>query len=485
MKNNNSSIAENAILNFIKTLTGIIFPIITFAYASRILGVDGVGRVTFSKNVTTYFVTVATFGVNYYGTREVAKMQDNPILLSKFCHEMLIINGIGCIVSYALLLVSLFCVPKFRDYKVLLLVNSVSIILTSIGMDWLYQGLEKFKFITVRTITFQLIAVAYMLLFVKTNGDTLAYTVALIVSSSGAFVLNFINSQKLISFKRTREAYNIKVHLKPMLWLFAFSVSVELYTVLDSTMLGFLKGDTSVGLYTVAVKTNKMTDTLVTSLGVALIPRLAYYLSHNAGEESKKLIENAYNFIFLFSVPLCFGIFTLSKEIIYLFSGAEFLPASITMRLLTPIIVIIPFNVLTNIQIFIPMGRERLVLFSSVIAAAVNLSVNSILIPPFAQNGAAVGTVIAEGTCAVLCFILARKYIGIRGVFKLNYQYWIASAPIIGIGFIVAMICESIIFRITLTVIMSMIIYAVILHAFKNPYFKYIMEFITSKFHRK
>ena len=129
-----------------------------------------------------------------------------------------------------------------------------------------------------------------------------------------------------------------------MLWLFAFAISVELYTVLDTTMLGMIKGDNAVGLYTVAVKTNKMTDTLVTSLGVVLIPRLAYYLSLNAEKESKDLINKAYNYIFLFSIPLCFGVFTLSNEIIYLFSGPEFYPAVLAMRLMVPIIIIIPFN---------------------------------------------------------------------------------------------------------------------------------------------
>lgn len=480
----NSSVAVNAILSFVKTLTGIIFPIITFAYASRILGADGVGKVTFSRNVITYFTTLATFGVNYYGTREVAKRRDNKEELSKFCHEMLMINGIGCVISYVLLTFSLILITKFNNYQLLLVVNSVSIILTCLGMDWLYQGLEKFKFITIRTICFQFISIVYMLLFVRSRTDILAYTVVLIFSSSGAFALNFINSRCLISYKRSRN-YDIKGHLKPMLRLFAFAISVELYTVLDSTMLGFLKGDNAVGLYTVAVKTNKMTDTLVTSLGVVLIPRLAYYLCHGAEKKSRELINKAYNYIFLFSVPLCVGVFILAKEIIYLFSGEDFLSATLTMRLLVPIVVIIPFNVLTNIQIFIPMGKENLVLLSSILAALVNFMVNYILIPPFSQNGAAIGTVVAEGTCAVMCFIFSRKYIGIKGVFRLNYQYWLASLPILGIGYLTSRWINGIVLRVAVTVFLSVIIYTGILYAFKNPYFEYVLKFAKEKLMRK
>lgn len=476
------SVASNAILSFIKTLTGIIFPIITFAYASRILGVDGVGKVTFSRNVITYFTTIATFGVNYYGTREVAKRRDDKAKLSAFCHEMLFINGIGCIVAYALLGISLIVIEKFHDYRLLLVVNSISIILTSIGMDWLYQGVENFKFITIRTICFQLVAIMYMLLFVKSKEDVLAYTIVLIISSSGAFLLNFINSRKIISYRKYKE-YHIKQHLKPMLWLFAFAISVELYTVLDSTMLGFIKGDTAVGLYTVAVKTNKMTDTLVTSLGVVLIPRLAYYLSHGAERESKELINKAYNFIFLFSVPLCFGVFALTKEIIILFSGQEFLPATITMRLLVPIVVIIPFNVLTNIQIFIPMGKENLVLISSIVAAVVNFIINSIAIPYFSQNGAAIGTVIAEGTCALMCFVFAQKYIGIKGVFKINYQYWIGAIPILGIYYIISSLIPTLLPKVVLTVVISVVVYSLIMYWFKNPYFMYVIGFAKKKLH--
>ena len=482
MEDNKPSIAVNAVLSFIKTVSSILFPLITFMYASRVLGVDGVGQVTFSRGIVSYFTTIAIFGVNYYGTREVAKRRDNRYSLRKFCHEMLFINGVSCIISYILLYLSLLYIPKFGDYELLILVNSATIFLTYIGMDWLYHGLEKFRFITIRTVVFQFVALLYMLTFVKTKDDVLTYTITLIISSSGAFIFNFFHARNLITFQKSDKNYDIKMHLKPMLWLFAFALSIELYTVMDSTMLGFLKGDTAVGLYTVAVKTNKMADTLVTSLGVVLIPRLAYYLSHKEESESKELIKKAYNFIFLFSIPLCFVVFVLSQEIIILFSGSAFLPATFTMRLLTPIIIIIPFNVLTNIQIFIPMGKEHLVLLSSIFAVLVNFVTNWFLIPVFSQDGAAIGTVIAEGSCAILCYIFAKKYIGINEIFKVNYHYWIASLPILGIGYFASCYFSLYLVRIIFTCGISAVVYFLFLYAFKNPYFYYMLNFFKKRF---
>jgi O-antigen/teichoic acid export membrane protein len=476
----NKSITINFVFNLIKTISSVIFPIITFSYSSRILGSDGVGKVNFAKSIISYFSMFAMLGMNYYGTREAAKLRDDKDKFSVFVHEMLIINGITTCIAYIALAISIMMVDRLKDYTVLLMINSFSILMLGMGMEWLYQALEEYRYIALRAMAFQLIAIVIMFLTVRDSNDIVSYTIVSTLAASGSYVLNFFNSRKYVNFKWYGH-YKITKHLKPILWLFAMAVSIELYTVLDSTMLGFIKDDQAVGIYSAAVKINKITNTLITSLGIVLIPRLSYYVGQGEKNEFFKLISKAYHLVFMFSIPACVGLFLLSEEIIRLFCGDGFGQANITMKLLTPIVLVIPFSVVTNNQIFVPLGKEKLILSSTCIGAITNFVCNFLLIPKYSYNGAAVATVIAESMVALVCFINAKRTFDIRNVFKGYSQYWLAIIPIPIIVILVKRLNLNDFFTILISVILAVIIYFGILILLKNEYVFLITDMLKKK----
>lgn len=464
------SLFKNYLFNLIKTLSGVLFPLVTFAYSSRILGVDGVGQVNFAKSFITYFSMIAMLGINQYGTREAAKVREDKEKLSKFTQEILCINLITTILAYILLFFVISAVPTLKDYTILLLINSISILLSGMGMEWLYQALEEYSYIAVRAVMFQLLALILMLIFVRDRNDVASYAVVNVISTSGSLVINFFHARKHISLKRISRL-EFRRHLAPMLWLFAMAVSIELYTVLDTTMLGFFKGDTAVGLYTAAVKVNRIINTVITALGVVLIPRLSYYVGNNEKDKLRQLVKKGYNYVFLLSIPAALGLFILSDEIIRLFSGPEFAAAGFTMRIITPIVIFIPFSVMTNQQTLVPLGKEKLILISTGIGAITNIICNSIMIPIFAENGAAVGTIVAEGVVALVCLKNASRFFNLKDIFKKYYQYWVSAIPIVIIGLILEKMIGNYIIRTLTEVISSALCYAVILYLFKNEYF--------------
>lgn len=474
------SLFHNFIFNFIKTASNIFFPVVTFTYSARILGVDGVGQVNFAKSVVSYFTLIAILGMNYYGLREAAKVRDNKSSLSKFTQEMLIINGCTTVLAYVLLVVVMTMVPKFHGYEALLLVNSLAILLQGMGMEWLYQALEEYRYIAVRSVLFQIGALAAMFLFVRDEKDVLPYAAVTLAASSGSYVLNFINARKYISFRHCSN-YEIRKHLRPILWLFAMAVSIELYTVLDSTMLGFLKGDNAVGLYTAAIKVNKMVNTLITAMGAVLIPRLSYYIGGERYGEVESLIKKAYNYIFLLSVPAAVGLFMLSDEIILLFSGSEFAAAGLTMRIMTPIVLLIPFSVMTNQQTFIPMRKEKLILISTSVGAVTNFTLNLLLIPRYAENGAAVATVLAETAVATVCLMNVRRYFDMKQILRSVWQYWLAAAVIPIVVLLIKLADVPYFVHISLAIPLSAVLYLVILLLLKNQYVKEAIHMIRER----
>ena len=463
------SFFKNSIFNFIKTFSGVAFPVITFTYSARILGVDGVGQVNFAKSIITYFTMFALLGMNHYGTREAAKLREDQDRLSKYVHEMLLINCVTTALAYILLLLAMLVVPKLQNYTALLLINSFTIILQGMGMEWLYQGLEEYRYIAVRSVLFQAGALVAMFIFVRDARDVVPYAAVTLVASSGSYVLNFVNARKYIHFRWYRN-YEIKKHLRPLLWLFAMTVSIELYTVLDSTMLGFLQGDAAVGRYTAAVKVNKLVNTLITAVSVVLIPRLSFYIGQGKWEKIKNLVNKAYNYVFLLSVPAAVGLFILSDEIIMLFSGSTFCSAGFTMRLLTPIVLLIPFSAATNQQTFVPMGKEKLILLSTSVGAMTNLICNALLIPRFSENGAALATVLAETAVAIVCLLNAKRYFDMGQVFKHYYQYWVSASPIPLITMLAKMLPVHYVIRMLIVMVLSAGCYFLFLFVLKNDY---------------
>lgn len=480
--NSEKSIVKNYLLNLIKTASGLLFPVITFAYSSRILGVEGIGKISFTKSYISYFTMLALLGMNYYGTREAAKLRDDKKELSKFVHEMLFVNLIMVAIAYLLLVISVGFIPRLRDYGELLAINSIAIILQGLGMEWFYQAMEEYRYIAVRSIIFQCVALLLMFLFVRKPSDVLRFAGINVFASFGFYIFNFINIRKYVLWHWLGN-YEIRKHVKPLMILFAMAVSIQLYAVLDSTMLGFIQGDIAVGRYTAAIRINKLTTTMITALGIVLVPRLSYYIGQQRMDKVRGLIDKSYNFVFLLSVPACLGLFVLSDELLFLFSGREFLKAAVTLKLLTPIVVVIPFNVITNTQTFVPMGKEKLILMSTVSGAVTNIFCNLFLIPSYAENGAALATVLAESVIAAICFGNIRYYFDVKRIFRLYHEYWIAAFSILPINCVVKHYVDDYLFQVIITVILSCFSYGLILCLFKNAY---VWEGVSQiKYHMK
>ena len=185
------SLSLNALLNTVKTILGIIFPLITFPYISRVLGVENVGKVNFSSSVVSYFTLIAAFGVSTYAIREGAKIRDNKKEFIDFANQVFTINVLTTVLAYFLLGILIIYSAKIRNYTGLIIILSTAIVFVTIGADWLNTIYEDFGYITVRTLAFQIISLVLMFAFVKESGDYYKYAVITVISSAGGNLCNF------------------------------------------------------------------------------------------------------------------------------------------------------------------------------------------------------------------------------------------------------------------------------------------------------
>jgi O-antigen/teichoic acid export membrane protein len=389
------SVKINMIMNALLTMSSFIFPLITFPYVSRILTPVGTGKVNFATSVISYFSMFAQLGIPTYGIRACAKVRDDKEKLSKTVQELLIINLFMCLLVYAVFGITLIQVPRFREELPLFLIMGISIGLNALGVEWLYKALEQYTYITVRSILFKFIALLAMFALIHGQNDYVIYGGITIFAASASNILNFFNLRKHISFKPTGD-YRFRQHISMILVFFAMSVATTIYTNLDNVMLGFMKTDADVGYYGAAVKIKQILVSLVTSASAVLLPRASYYVDKGLLDDFYAILKKTMHFILLIALPMVIYFMIFAREGILFLSGDAYEGSILPMQIIMPTLVLIGMTNVIGIQMLVPLGMEKQVLYSEIAGAIVDLIINLILIPKYAAAGAAFGTLVAE-----------------------------------------------------------------------------------------
>lgn len=390
-----NSLKLNVIMNALLTMSSFIFPLITFPYVSRILLPEGTGKVNFATSFISYFTMIAQLGIPTYGIRACAVVRDDRKMLSKTAQELFIINLVMSAMSYAVLFILLFTVPALKDDRTLYIIVSSTILLTSIGMEWLYKALEQYTYITVRSLIFKVVAMIAMFALIHQKSDYVIYGAISIFASCASNVLNLINVHKYIDLKPIGN-YDFMRHIKAVSVFFAMTCAATIYTHIDTVMLKFMISDEEVGYYGAATKIKSILVSIITSLGAVLLPRVSYYVKNNMTEEFKRITSKSLNFVMLIACPLMIYFMMYAKQGILFLSGNEYLNSVVPMQLIMPTLIMIGLTNLLGIQILVPLGKENCVLISTVIGACIDIIINLLLIPRMASSGAAIGTVVAE-----------------------------------------------------------------------------------------
>ncbi len=414
------SLKLNFVMNAILTMSSFIFPLITFPYVSRVLLPVGTGKVSFATSLISYFNMISNLGIPTYGIRACAKVRDNREELTRTVHELLFINIITTIISYVALAVALICVPRLREDRTLYIIVSLTIVLSTIGMEWLYKALEQYTYITIRSIIFKFIALIAMFLLIHKQEDYVIYGAITILAASASNIFNFINVHKYIGFRPVGN-YCIKKHLKPVLIFFAMSCATTVYTHMDTLMLGFMKADTDVGYYNAAVKIKTILVSIVTSLGTVMLPRASYYVENGLMDDFRRITRKALNYVFVVATPLLLYFILYARQGVLFLSGSAYEGSIVPMKIIMPTLLLIGLTNILGIQILVPLGKEKTVLYSEIAGAVVNIIVNAILIPVLASSGAAIGTVVAEFTVLVVQYWALRH--DVAASFK-RISYW-------------------------------------------------------------
>lgn len=474
------SITRNYIYNVLYQILVIIVPLITTPYLSRVLGAENIGIYSYTLSITTYFILFGSLGVAMYGQREIAYLQDKKYERSKTFFEILLMRfitlGIALVIFY-------FSFVTTGDYSTYYKILILEIIANALDISWFFQGLEEFKKTVLRNSLVKIMSVVFIFILVKTKNNLIEYFIIYVLSNFLGNISLWLYLPKYIEKIKFKELKILR-HIKPTIGLFIPQVAIQIYTVLDKTMIGSIIEDKSeVGFYEQAQKIVKLLLAIATSLGTVMVPRMANTFAVGDKEKIKEYMRKSFRFVLLLAFPLMFGIMSISNKFVPKFYGAGYDKVTYLISIISPIILVIGLSNVIGTQYLLPTKRQKEFTISVTAGAIVNFVLNLIFINLWQSIGASIATVIAECTVTAIQFYLVRKEFSILKVIKIGKNYFFASFIMLIVNIVIGSLTNGSLSSIVLQAVISVIVYFGFLIVIKDKLIIEGMDLIEQKLH--
>lgn len=474
------SLFRNSLYNSIYKTISLLFPLIVSTYVSHRLKANGIGLIASAQNVVQYFVILASLGIPNYGIREIAKNNGDQNKRNMVFSELFILNLISslvCIVVY-------YGLINFSNVSngeiVLYSIVGLTLVLNIFNVDWVYQGIEEYRYIAIRSIVVKLLSIVLILLFIKSEENYKEYALISIIATAGNNIVNVIYLKRS-GIKFEKKGLNIQRHLKAVGILFFTAVSIELYTLLDTTMIKHFCLPENVGFYSNSMKIVKMLITAITAIGGVLLPRLSNYIQSNKIVECEGIIHKIMDLLCFMFFPCVFFLVFGADLIIPSLFGESFFPAILTLRISSFLILALGFSNLFGTQILLAFNGEKRLMQCTITGAIINIFLNLLLIPRYNQNGAAVASVISELIVTIMSYIYVTKHIRVR-ISISNIITSFVGGMIIGIIIILSKrYIHNTIIALLMSGLFGFSLYIIIEYLFKNPALKMITEMLKRR----
>lgn len=421
---NQHSIKRNYFLNLTYQILIILAPLVTTPYLSRVLRADGIGVISFAESVSSYFVLFATMGIATFGQREISYVREDIKERTRVFWEtklLEIVTGTIAVFIY----IPFMLHQSDRILYLILIFNLLGVL---IDVTWFYQGLEEFGKIVIRNIVVKAAQIAFIFLFVKTADDLYVYIFGLSFFGFLGGASLWIGLTRYLS-KPVLSEINIFRNINTVISLFLPTIAIQVYTVLDKTMIGLITHDAfQNGYYEQATKVSKMTLVLVTALVTVMIPRIGYHYKRGETDHVRLLMYRGYRFVWFMGIPLCFGLIGISDNLVPWFLGPDFLAVASLIKILSLLILAIGISNITGVQYLIPTQRQNMLTNSVIMGAVTNLCLNCILIPLLQATGAAIASVAAETVVSVIQLYYVSNELSIKAIIKSSNKYIAAGS---------------------------------------------------------
>ena len=382
-------VIKNYLYNLSYQILTIILPIITVPYVTRIFTSEDLGNYVFYNSIANYFCLFAMLGVMVYGTKQIAATKDvNSTFWNIYAIQL--ITSILAIVVYV---IAVFSIPQMAGVTQLIL--AIALFTKMIDISWLFSGKEDFKKITIRNVIIRIIGVISIFTFVKSSDNLYLYVFLIVIFDFLGQLVMWVPAKKFIN----RPSFNMKImkkNLHPIVLLFLPQVAISLYVMLDKTLLGILGSYSDVGIYEQGQRLTSILLTVVSSLGVVMLPRVANLLSERRDKEVQDMVKFSFILYNLIIFPMIFGLIAVNDVFVKLFLGKNFQDVKYVLYIVVINIMFVGWTNILGYQVLVVRNKNKEFMLSTTIPAVISVAVNIAVIPFFGYIGASITSVVVE-----------------------------------------------------------------------------------------
>lgn len=394
---------KNILYSGFLTTSLYIFQFITYPYVARILGVTNIGICNFVQSIVQYFSLFAMLGISTLGVREIAKCNGDKEKLNNTFSQLFTLNLSFTIIVTLLYVGAILFVPQFAPYKNLLYIAIPQLLFGTFAIEWLFRGIENFKYITVRTLFVRIAYILSVFIFVRESND---YIIYFIINSGVAVANGIINWNYRRKFVRLsiQPFCAIKKYIKPYFYLGTQLMLTSLYTTFNTVYLGMICGDVQVGYYTTATKIENIILALYSSVTLVLMPRISALIESNNKENINHVIKFSFSLLFAFVFPCLVFTECFTESVVSLIAGVGYEGAVLPMKIVMFAIFIVGMEQILIVQILMPIRADKQVFISSILGAACSVLLNLLIVPQLQSVGSSIVWITSE--FVVMCLAL-------------------------------------------------------------------------------
>lgn len=449
-------IRQNFGYNLILTICNYLCPIIVFPYVSHVLGVRNIGVCGFVDSIIDYFITFSMLGIAGYGVREIARCRENLQQRNIVFTNLFLINVFLTVIAVLALLVSTYSLSVLAPYKPFLLLGIVKIVFNLFLIEWFFQGLEQFKYITMRSVFVRIAYVCAVLLFVKEADDILMYyllTTLVVVFNA---LINWSHSRRFRSWNL--KSFKPLLYLLPILSFGYNKLLTSMYTTFNTLFLRGVTNDVEVGYFTTAMKLYYTLMAVFTAFTITVIPQISAMLASGEKEKLQSLSDKTFMMLFTMTLPLIYFSLFFAPEIIQLVAGNGYEGAVLPFRIVILLLLVIGMEQIVIQQFLMASTYNRSIVIVSTVGAIVGVGLNIFVTPSFGAVGASVAWLIAEISVLIVGIVLVKRNIGLvmLSLKQLPHLLWTLPYLLldmflffllpVGIGMYVALILNTLMF---------------------------------------
>jgi O-antigen/teichoic acid export membrane protein len=392
-----ASIVGNFLYSSLNTVLNVLIPVVTYPYVARVLGPDNMGRLGIASSFSGYFAVAASFAFPVYAVRAVSSSRGDRRALEDATGELFSLSVVFSAIAAAAYAIAIAAIPRYSSDAALFVVFGAGIVSGPLSIDWLFQGIERFKYIGLRQLVLRSLFVVALFVLVRGQGDAIAYASLFAATGVLSAAVNLATSRRFVRIRPKLKGASR--HLKPMLALGIGSFLITAYTNLDFLFLGLMSSDREAGLYNISLRLARVVVTAAATLSAVLLPRLSA-LAGKDEDEYRRILDGSISAVLLFSLPAGAGLAASAPDFVRVFGGAAFDESARSLQIIAWIVPIVALSNLLQMQVLVPRGKERRMIASFSAALALTAASMVLLVPRCGQIGAAIGMLLGE--CAVL-----------------------------------------------------------------------------------